>query len=122
MSKSQNPKYQVLDCDRISAICFDRSGEAISVGQHDGTTSIYDVQCEQQLRVLHGQNKINCISWCRSVAYPYLVTCGTSEGIANHDVRIKNSVVSRIELQRGDVSSLMWSTICVDQMKVSDPS
>ena len=64
------------------------------------------------------------ISYCRSKIAPYLVTTGSSDtSILNHDVRVKDSVISTINRHKGQISSVLWSGYnSRDMMQMTDPS
>lgn len=54
LSKSSTSHYQSLDTvpHCAVALCFDKYGEAIAIGQTNGKTVIFDVEKEQKLRVI----------------------------------------------------------------------
>ena len=104
---------------------FDRSGEAIVVGDQTGMLSIYDVERAQRLRSIRAHTKqVNATSWNRSVICPYLISSGGNDTIIqNHDIRARDSVINFVVGHRGYISSLEWSTNqSSDMMRCSDPT
>lgn len=67
---------------------------------------------------------MSSVSWNRSILAPYLLTAsGADSMILNHDVRMRNSMVSLIRKHTSEVISLAWSTNnSYEQMQRSDAS
>ena len=95
----------------ICSINFDRSGEALAIGTSDRQVQIYDVERQQKVRQITGSGaRVSSLSWNRSIMAPYLITAsGADSIIMNHDVRVKNSMVSLMRKHLNEVITLNWS-------------
>ena len=104
---------------------FDRSGEALVVGDQHGLISIYDVNKAQRIRSIRGHTEsVNALSWNRSVICPYLISTGGSDCLVmNHDIRAAESVINMVVGHAGEMSTLAWSANhSPDMMRMADPT
>ena len=114
-----------LHGSKITSLNFDRSGEALVVGDENGLISIYDVNKAQRVRSFRAHTaKVNAVSWNRSVVCPYLISTGGSDFLLqNHDVRVRDSVINMVVGHQGELSALSWSANhSPDMMRLSDPT
>lgn len=74
---------------KVTALTFDRTGEALAAGSTDHLVSIFNVERGCRIRNLNCHSEqISDISWCRSLSQPYIVATGSFDStIVIHDIR-----------------------------------
>jgi WD40 repeat protein len=108
LAKPSSAQYKVLSSapHRVTSVVFDKSGSAMAVGTDNGETTLFDVETEQKLRILPGIGPVNALAW--NLTAPYMLTTG-AQTVVNHDVRMRSSVINKLEGHTGSVSTLKWS-------------
>jgi len=91
----------------ISSVSWVQEGGAhLAVGTSAGTTQLWDVQAERQLRSMDGHNdRVGALSWNRHV----ISSGGRDSIIVNHDVRVAKHNVGQYLGHSQEVCGLSWS-------------
>lgn len=97
-----------LNC-YFSSVSFSQDGSYLATGSSDGQIHIWDVETNQRLRVMSGNNcedvqRIGSLAWNGAS-----LTNGSRSGlIMNHDTRIRNHVTSTWTNHSQEVCGLEW--------------
>ena len=91
----------------ISSVSWVQEGGAhLAVGTSAGTTQLWDVQAERQLRSMDGHSdRVGALSWNRHI----ISSGGRDSIIMNHDVRIAKHNVGTLVGHSQEVCGLSWS-------------
>jgi len=94
--------------DRITSVSWANDGVTLAIGLDNTTVQIWDVEAEKRLRVLrdHHYSRVNCLAWNDHI----LSTGGKDTIIFNHDVRIKEHVISRLQGHSQEICGLKYSS------------
>jgi len=81
-------------------------GTHLAIGTHAGTTQLWDVEAQKQLRSMDGHSeRVSALSWNRHV----LSTGGRDSIVVNHDVRLARHNVATLSSHTQEVCGLAWS-------------
>jgi len=91
----------------ISSVSFIQEGGAhLAIGTSAGTTQLWDVQANKQLRSMDGHtDRVGSLSWNRHI----LSSGGRDGNIVNHDVRVARHNVATLSSHTQEVCGLEWS-------------
>ncbi|KAI9330120.1 WD40-repeat-containing domain protein [Pilaira anomala] len=91
--------------DQVTSVSWSNDGAYLSVGTSAGDTQVWDVESNQKLRSMTGQNcRIGVLSWNK-----HLVSSGGRNGsIFHHDVRMAKHTVKELYGHQDDVCGLTW--------------
>ncbi|KAL3622024.1 hypothetical protein CASFOL_034220 [Castilleja foliolosa] len=94
--------------DYPTSVSWSEDARILSAGYNQSKIQLYDAEhLKPDVRLLEGHRKrVGAISWNGHL----LTTGSTDRAIINHDVRARNSVVSRIEAHTSKVCGLKWSS------------
>ncbi|KAK1409241.1 hypothetical protein QVD17_35767 [Tagetes erecta] len=91
--------------DHPSSISWSQDGNTLAVGLARSHIQLFDSQTCKPIRRLEGhQAMVGATSW-----NGHILTSGSWKAILNHDVRVRNSLVSRLKAHRSKVCGLKWS-------------
>jgi cell division cycle 20, cofactor of APC complex len=101
---------QLLSCnDDDSYICsvgWSTRSNCLAVGLSTNVVQLWDCEKSQLLRTLKGHdNRVSAVSWNNCI----LSSGSRDSNILNHDVRIQNSVTSKLTTHTSEVCGLKWS-------------
>ncbi|CAM6053822.1 unnamed protein product [Sphagnum tenellum] len=89
-----------------TSISWAPDGKYIAVGLNNATVQLWDSQSLRLLRTLRGHSaRVGSLAWNG----PTLTTGGRDTLILNHDVRIREHVIGRMEDHEQEVCGLKWS-------------
>ncbi|MCQ2819350.1 MAG: WD40 repeat domain-containing protein [archaeon] len=91
----------------ICSVSFMNNGTCLAIGKEEGLTEIWDIEHSNKIRTLQGHNeRVSCLSWNN-----FTLTTGSKDTqILNHDVRTKDSLISKlINGHNKEVCSVKWS-------------
>ncbi|KAJ0435731.1 putative transcription factor WD40-like family [Helianthus annuus] len=78
-------------------------GKTLAVGLSQSHIQLFDAQTSKLINRLEGHH-VGATSW-----NGHILTSGSGKAILNHDVRVRNSLVSRLKAHRSKVCGLKWS-------------
>ena len=92
--------------DNICSVNFMNNGSCLAIGLNNGMTELWDIERFAKIRNLNGhESRVSALSWNN-----YILSTGSKDTfIYNHDVRIKDHIIHK--LQQGhtkEVCSLKW--------------
>ncbi|KAK9060992.1 hypothetical protein SSX86_018172 [Deinandra increscens subsp. villosa] len=91
--------------DQPSSISWSQDGKTLAVGLSRSQIQLFDSQTCKLIKRLEGhQAMVGATSW-----NGHILTSGSSKAILNHDVRVRNSLVSCLKAHRSQVCGLKWS-------------
>ncbi|KAI3720899.1 hypothetical protein L2E82_31897 [Cichorium intybus] len=91
--------------DHPSSVSWSQDGKTLAVGHSSSKIQLWDADTCTLIRRLDGQHgMVGATSW-----NGHILTSGGSKAILNHDVRVRNSLVSRVKAHRSRVCGLKWS-------------
>lgn len=98
---------KVNDDEYICSVSFMNNGTCLAVGRQEGIVELWDIDKQIQLRTLNGHSdRVSSLSWNNYI----LSTGGRDSQIINHDVRIKDSAISKvINGHNKEVCALKWN-------------
>lgn len=89
------------------SVAWAGDGKHIAVGTTSNTVQLWDVARSKQVRNLRGHTaRVSAAAWHGAI----LSTGGRDSCVLNHDVRIREHVVSTFKGHAQEVCSLKWST------------
>jgi len=95
-----------FDEKTVCSVNWHADGKYIGVGLCDGTTQLWDAETQKALRNLKGHSaRVGALSWANST----LTTGSKDSTIINHDVRIAESMTSRLTAHSQEVCGLKWN-------------
>ncbi|OWB60893.1 hypothetical protein B5S29_g1776 [[Candida] boidinii] len=91
--------------EMVTSVGWSDDGYYLSIGLNDGSIEIWDMETKQKLRTMRGHDsRISTHCW-----YQHNVTSGCRTGqIFNHDVRIPEHIVSKLNNHTAEVCGLKW--------------
>ena len=91
---------------QITSLSWMNQNDYLAIGLENGDTEIWDAKTNKLFRRLNGHtSRVSSISWNESI-----VSTGSQDAsIINHDIRIRNHIVSRYEDHSSEVWGLKWS-------------
>ncbi|GFP89405.1 cell division cycle 20.5 cofactor of apc complex [Phtheirospermum japonicum] len=93
--------------DYPTSVSWSEDTRIIAAGYDRSKIQLYDAERLKPVRSVEGHRKrVGTISWNGHL----LTTGSTDRAIINHDVRARNSVVSRIEAHTSKICGLKWSS------------
>lgn len=107
------------------SVAWAGDGKHIAVGTASNTVQLWDVARSKQVRNLQGHTaRVSAAAWHGAI----LSTGGRDSCVLNHDVRIREHVVSTFKGHAQEICSLKWSTagqlarcaLCMD-IWITDP-
>ncbi|KAH6790448.1 hypothetical protein C2S51_005454 [Perilla frutescens var. frutescens] len=98
---------EVRENNYPASVCWSEDGKVIAAGYSFPRIQLYDAESLNPVRWLDGQRgRVGSIAW-----KGHILTSGSSSGaIINHDVRVRNSLLSCIRVHKGEVCGLKWSS------------
>ncbi|KAI7749315.1 hypothetical protein M8C21_023650 [Ambrosia artemisiifolia] len=91
--------------DLPSSISWSHDGKTLAVGLSQSQIKLFDAQTCKLVNRLEGHHaSVRSTSW-----NGHILTSGSSSGILNHDVRVRNGLVSCVKAHRSQVCGLKWS-------------
>lgn len=94
--------------DYVSSVSWMPSNRksCLAIGLNDSSVQLWDAEKALPYRVLRGhQNRVSSMSWNGGI----LSTGSRDCSILNHDIRIKNSIINRMDGHEQEVCGLKWS-------------
>jgi cell division cycle 20, cofactor of APC complex len=89
----------------VSSVEWMPESDKIAVGCSDANTHLYDATSKRLLRTMDGHSKrVSSLSWNNHI----LSTGSQDATIVNHDVRVRDHVVSTLSAHRQEVCGLKW--------------
>eukprot|EP01080_Neovahlkampfia_damariscottae_P005404 gene5404-9217_t len=110
---SKSFKFTSLNSDYnsgyISSLKFEENGNFIGIGTSKGNIELWDIEKEKKIRNIKSKERssnerILSLDW-----NDYILTSGGKNKILNHDVRMKNDLVSNLNFHSNEVCGLKWS-------------
>ncbi|KAJ0466064.1 putative transcription factor WD40-like family [Helianthus annuus] len=89
--------------DPPSSLSWSHDGKTLAVGLSRSHIQLFDAQTSKLINQLEGHH-VGATSW-----NGHILTSGSGKAILNHDVRVRNSLVSRLKAHRSKVCGLKWS-------------
>ncbi|OWB84670.1 hypothetical protein B5S33_g3320 [[Candida] boidinii] len=91
--------------EMVTSVGWSDDGYYLSIGLNDGSIEIWDMETKQKLRTMRGHDsRISTHCW-----YQHNVSSGSRTGqIFNHDVRIPEHIVSKLNNHTAEVCGLKW--------------
>ncbi|XP_077248136.1 cell division cycle 20.2, cofactor of APC complex-like [Tasmannia lanceolata] len=90
----------------ITSVSWALDGTHIAVGLNNSEVQIWDSLSLKKIRSLRGHSdRVGSLSWNGSI----LSSGGRDSKIFNHDVRINNHIISRLDAHEQEVCGLRWS-------------
>eukprot|EP01119_Soliformovum_irregulare_P006660 TRINITY_DN1887_c0_g1_i3.p1 TRINITY_DN1887_c0_g1~~TRINITY_DN1887_c0_g1_i3.p1 ORF type:complete len:448 (+),score=128.06 TRINITY_DN1887_c0_g1_i3:66-1409(+) len=90
----------------ITSVGWGNDGVHLAIGLDTGIVELWDAQEQKCLRSLPGnQRRVACLAWNG----PILSTGSKSGKISNHDVRIRDSLISVFDGHSQEVCGLKWN-------------
>lgn len=97
---------QAGEGDYISSVSWLADGTHLAIGTNNAQVQIWDVAAEKRLRTLTGHEaRVAAMDWNEHI----LSTGSKSGAIFNHDVRVQEHVVARLQGHSQEVCGLKWS-------------
>jgi len=95
-----------LEGKHVTSVSWIKEGGYLGVGTSDSELQIWDAEASKRLRTIRShESRIGSISWNE-----HIISSGSKDGsIHNNDVRIQQSLVSRLEGHSLEVCGLKWS-------------
>ncbi|XP_024982446.1 cell division cycle 20.5, cofactor of APC complex-like [Cynara cardunculus var. scolymus] len=91
--------------DHPSSVSWSQDCKTLAVGHSRSQIQLWDTHAYKLIRRLEGhQTMVGATSW-----NGHILTSGSSKAIMNHDVRVRNSLVSHVKAHRSRVCGLKWS-------------
>mmetsp|Transcript_16947 Transcript_16947/g.43277 ORF Transcript_16947/g.43277 Transcript_16947/m.43277 type:complete len:477 (+) Transcript_16947:83-1513(+) len=89
----------------VTSVSFLDNGSHLAIGTSDSTVQLWDVAAGSQARSLRGHGaRVSALSWNKHI----LSSAGRDTSIVNHDVRIKEHIVSSFQGHTQEVCGLKW--------------
>lgn len=90
----------------ITSVSWSKNGQFLSVGTSNNEVQIWDANRAKQIRSMGGHNaRVGSLSWNGNL----LSSAGKDTSIINHDVRIRDHIVHRLNGHTQEVCGLSWS-------------
>lgn len=101
--RTQNHKHTLPHC----SVSWAGDGKHLAIGTATNTVQLWDVARGKQLRNLRGHaGRVSSLAWNGAT----LTSAGRDTAILNHDVRVREHVVSTFKGHDQEVCSLKWSS------------
>ncbi|OVA12711.1 WD40 repeat [Macleaya cordata] len=90
-----------------TSVAWSENAKTIAVGLSSSKLQLWDAEKFQLVRSLEGHSqRVGCLAWKGQS-----LTSGSKDNsIINHDVRVRNSLISRIRAHTKEVCGLKWSS------------
>lgn len=90
----------------VTSVSWSKNGQFLSVGTSNNEVQIWDAARSKQIRSMGGHNaRVGSLSWNGNI----LSSSGKDTSIINHDVRIRDHIVTRLNGHTQEVCGLSWS-------------
>ncbi|GMP23773.1 hypothetical protein CsSME_00001250 [Camellia sinensis var. sinensis] len=92
--------------DYPSSVAWSDDAKAVAVGHMCSEIHLWDAEALKPVRILEGhQKKVGTLAW-----NGHILTSGSQDrSIINHDVRVRNSMICRVQTHAHQVCGLKWS-------------
>lgn len=92
--------------DNICSVSWMNTGICLAVGLNGGVTELWDVEKETKIRSIDGHSaRVSSLNWNN-----YILSTGSKDSIIlNHDVRIRDHSVQRLQGHTKEICALKWS-------------
>jgi len=100
LMKTQSPD------DIITSVSWAQEGNYLAVGTNNSVVQIWDCEAKRQVRTMRGHRaRVGSLAWNG----PVLASGSRDSMILNHDVRIADHVINKMEAHTHEVCGLKWS-------------
>ena len=97
--------YEAFDCESITSLRWNESGDQLAVGNILGQVSIWDVNKQKEIISLDShEDRVCALDW-RST----LISGSKDTNIIQHDLRVKKAQINTYQFHTQEVCKLMWS-------------
>ncbi|KAI8564424.1 hypothetical protein RHMOL_Rhmol03G0180600 [Rhododendron molle] len=102
---------KLLQVDRAndypSSVAWSNDAKRVAVGHQCSEIQLWDAEAFKYVRSLEGhQKRVGALAW-----NGHILTSGSQDkSIINHDVRVGNSLISRVRTHASEVCGLKWSS------------
>ncbi|KAI4351186.1 hypothetical protein L6164_005566 [Bauhinia variegata] len=99
--------FQATEGDYPCSVAWSEDTKFVAVGFMQSKLQLWDAEASKPVRNLEGHDRrVAAIAW-----NGHILTSGSQDkSIINHDVRVRNNVVSRLNTHREEVCGLKWSS------------
>jgi cell division cycle protein 20 (cofactor of APC complex) len=89
----------------VSSVSWMNKGNCLAVGYANSCIQLWDTEKMKPVRTLNGhRDRVSSMSWNN-----YILSSGSRDSlILNHDVRVANNVISKLETHMQEVCGLKW--------------
>ncbi|XP_058207444.1 cell division cycle 20.5, cofactor of APC complex-like isoform X3 [Rhododendron vialii] len=93
--------------DYPSSVAWSNDAKRVAVGHQCSEIQLWDAEAFKYVRSLEGhQKRVGALAW-----NGHILTSGSQDkSIINHDVRVGNSLISRVRTHASEVCGLKWSS------------
>ncbi|KAI7889821.1 WD40-repeat-containing domain protein [Mucor mucedo] len=92
--------------DQVNSLSWSEDGECLAVGSGDGKTLLYDINANEKVRTMVGQEDgVGALSW-----HKHILSSGANKTVFDRDVRLKQPTVRELHGHKGPVCGLSWNS------------